>query len=195
EPPAADASAEATSYLPIPADGSQIEAVRWAAAGKTFILEGPPGTGKSQTITNLIANCLAQGQKVLFVAEKQAALNVVKQRLDDVGLGVLSLDVHGKNQTVAAVREQLTNALKATGGGSSSWDTLRARYREVVESLSRYPVQLHEDGPVDISAWSARQIILELGEGAGLQPAEEPAQSPEVEVPRSVVMGGVNLDE
>src|SRR5699024_6535162 len=64
EPPATDASAEATSYLPIPADGSQIEAVRWAAAGKTFILEGPPGTGKSQTITNLIANCLAQGQKV-----------------------------------------------------------------------------------------------------------------------------------
>src|SRR5699024_3019215 len=182
EPPAADASAEATSYLPIPADGSQIEAVRWAAAGKTFILEGPPGTGKSQTITNLIANCLAEGQKVLFVAEKQAALNVVKQRLDDVGLGVLSLDVHGKNQTVGSVREQLTHALKTTGGGSSSWNTLRARYREIVESLSRYPAQLHEEGPVDISAWSARQIILELSEDADLRPEEEARQPTAVEV-------------
>lgn len=77
--PAASALAEAEAYLPIAVDGSQLEAVRWAAAGRSFVLEGPPGTGKSQTITNLIANSLAEGRRVLFVAEKQAALDVVRR--------------------------------------------------------------------------------------------------------------------
>lgn len=180
-PPEPDPAAEAETYLPIPADGSQIEAIRWAAAGKSFILEGPPGTGKSQTITNLIAHLLAEGKKVLFVAEKQAALEVVKRRLDQVGLGTFSLDVHGKTQTIQDVRQQIQAALGARTESSSSWETARAQYRNLVDSLSNYPRLLHEPGPVDVSAWEARQVILELGTTAG---GVEPAV-----VPRAVAQG------
>ncbi|MFD4326086.1 DUF3320 domain-containing protein [Nocardioides sp. NPDC058538] len=155
-------TAEATTYLPIAADGSQLKAVRWAAAGKSFVLEGPPGTGKSQTITNLIANCLAEGKKVLFVAEKQAALDVVQRRLDAVGLGPFTLDLHGRKQTAAAVRRQLTEALETRTSTSASFTTLRDSYRSVVESLSKYPDQLHEAGPTGESAWGVRQALLEL---------------------------------
>src|SRR5690606_17854332 len=155
---------EATAYLPIPADGSQIKAVRWAAAGKSFILEGPPGTGKSQTITNLIAHLMAEGKKVLFVAEKQAALEVVKRRLDSVGLDQFTLDVHGANQTAMAVRRQLKEAIEAEAPRDPSWSTVRARYQRAVDSLSQYPRKLHETGPAGLSAWEARQVLLEIEE-------------------------------
>lgn len=111
--PPIDPLLEANVNLPIPADGSQIQAVQWASAGKSFILEGPPGTGKSQTITNLIAHLLSEGKKVLFVAEKQAALDVVKRRLTSVGLGTFSLDIHGRTQSVAEVRRQISEAIEA----------------------------------------------------------------------------------
>lgn len=185
EPPEPEDAAEATSYLPIPADGSQIEAVRWAAAGKSFILEGPPGTGKSQTITNLVAHCLAEGKKVLFVAEKQAALDVVKKRLDEVGLGTLSLDLHGKNQTASSVREQLDGALDIPVQASSSWEALRANYRTLIESLARYPQHLHGSGPMDMSAWDARQVLLELEQDS------DDGVTTVLDVPRRVVMGEV----
>ncbi len=74
---------------PVEADGSQMQAVAWAAAGRSFVLEGPPGTGKSQTITNMIAQLMSEGKTVLFVAEKQPALEVVQRRLAKVGLGSL----------------------------------------------------------------------------------------------------------
>ena len=78
---------ELGTAVPVPADSSQLRAVSDAVGGRTFVLEGPPGTGKSQTITNLLAHALASGRRVLFVAEKRAALDVVKKRLEAVGLG------------------------------------------------------------------------------------------------------------
>ena len=66
--------------VPIAADASQLSAICAAGKGKSFILHGPPGTGKSQTITNIIANALYQGKSVLFIAEKMAALSVVQKR-------------------------------------------------------------------------------------------------------------------
>ena len=66
---------------PLPADSSQLAAVVAAAEGRDFVLIGPPGTGKSQTIANIIAQCLASSKTVLFVAEKAAALDVVHRRL------------------------------------------------------------------------------------------------------------------
>jgi KaiC/GvpD/RAD55 family RecA-like ATPase len=80
-------------------------------AGRTFILQGPPGTGKSQTITNLLARALSEGKRVLFVAQKKDALDVVKKRLDDAGLGAFSLDLHDKAMTPKAVKEQLLNVI------------------------------------------------------------------------------------
>ena len=76
------------------ADSSQHSAIIDAAKGKNLVIEGPPGTGKSQTITNIIAIALAQGKSVLFVAEKLAALEVVKHRLEGAGLGEFCLELH-----------------------------------------------------------------------------------------------------
>jgi len=73
--------------VPLPADSSQLETVYAAMKGESFILDGPPGTGKSQTIANIIANSLYHGKKVLFVAEKEVALDVVKKRLNELNLG------------------------------------------------------------------------------------------------------------
>ncbi|MBX9245499.1 DUF4011 domain-containing protein, partial [Actinotalea ferrariae] len=183
--PEPDPTAEATTFLPVAADGSQIEAVRWARAGRSFVLEGPPGTGKSQTITNLVADCLAHGRSVLFVAEKQAALDVVKRRLDDVGLGVFSLDLHGRNQTINAVRSQLLRAIEHDSDRSPAWETLRDSYRSLTENLSRYPRQLHDEGPAGLSAWDARQVALSLRERGDVPDDALP------QLPTTLVLGTV----
>ncbi|MBK7820484.1 MAG: DUF4011 domain-containing protein [Tessaracoccus sp.] len=108
---------ELATQCPIPADGSQLVAVSDALAGRTFVLEGPPGTGKSQTIANLLARAIATGKKVLFVAEKRAALDVVSGRVDDVGLGAFTLDLHDKLSKPATVRRQIAQALDLTARG------------------------------------------------------------------------------
>lgn len=84
--------APADIVMPLPADSSQIAASLAAAQGRDFVIVGPPGTGKSQTIANMIATCLAARKTVLFVAEKTAALDVVYRRLHDHGLGDHCLD-------------------------------------------------------------------------------------------------------
>ncbi|MCR5078149.1 MAG: DUF4011 domain-containing protein, partial [Prevotella sp.] len=97
--------------LPVPADSSQMAAVMAAGQGRSFILYGPPGTGKSQTITNLIANALYQGKRVLFVAEKMAALSVVQKRLEKIHLGPFCLEMHSNKLTKRHVLDQLKRAL------------------------------------------------------------------------------------
>lgn len=93
------------------ADASQHKAIMDMAAGRDMAIEGPPGTGKSQTITNMIATALSQGKRVLFVAEKQAALRVVSDRLRAAGFGPLLLELHGdkasRTDVYAGVRERL----------------------------------------------------------------------------------------
>lgn len=93
--------------LPISADSSQLEAINAALEGRSFILHGPPGTGKSQTITNIIANALYNGKKVLFVAEKMAALEVVQNRLEAIGIGPFCLELHSNKAKKSSVIEQL----------------------------------------------------------------------------------------
>jgi hypothetical protein len=99
---------------PIPADSTQKRAVLWAKQGRTFVLQGPPGTGKSQTITNMVAECLLAGLRVLFVAEKGTALAVVQRRLDAIGLGPFTLNLHHEGSNAAEVRAQLKRSLTAT---------------------------------------------------------------------------------
>jgi superfamily II DNA or RNA helicase/very-short-patch-repair endonuclease len=100
------------TYQVLDADSSQQEAIEAAKRGKSFVLQGPPGTGKSQTIANIISEKLAAGERVLFVSEKQAALDVVKNRLDDVGLGRFCLEVHGEKATNTDVLGSLETELK-----------------------------------------------------------------------------------
>ena len=98
--------------VPLPCDSSQFDAVAESSKGTTFVLHGPPGTGKSQTITNMIANALSKGRRVLFVAEKQAALSVVKKRLDDIGIGDFCLEFStGRTADKAAIIKTIENTL------------------------------------------------------------------------------------
>lgn len=92
-------------------DGSQLSAIMQAAQGKTMVIEGPPGTGKSQTITNLLADCVARGKTVLFVAEKQAALNVVARNLERVGLRSLCLELHSHNTNKKSFHQSIVATL------------------------------------------------------------------------------------
>jgi very-short-patch-repair endonuclease len=103
-------SKEVTKEVPAlicDADVSQYSAVIDAISGKNLVLEGPPGTGKSQTITNIIAALIAKGKKVLFVAQKQAALDVVRNRLDNVGLSDYLLEVFSLKANKQIVMESI----------------------------------------------------------------------------------------
>ena len=110
-----DETAPAQVLTPLPCDSSQYSAIAESALGTTFVLHGPPGTGKSQTITNIIANALDEGKRVLFVAEKRAALDVVKKRLTDIGLGEFCLELHsGKTADKAEIVRKIENTLSLT---------------------------------------------------------------------------------
>ncbi|MGC1215628.1 MAG: DUF4011 domain-containing protein, partial [Micromonospora sp.] len=157
---------EAELHLPIPADGSQMQAIVMAERGQSFVLEGPPGTGKSQTITNMIARAVAAGRSVLFVAEKQAALEVVKRRLKQIGLGAFALDLHGRKQSLNAIRQQLRDALdQYDDGGDGDWTALETAYRTRLAPLVEYPEQVHTANPVGMSLWSAYEQVLAYGDG------------------------------
>jgi very-short-patch-repair endonuclease len=93
------------------ADGSQAEALAEVASGRSLVIQGPPGTGKSQTISNLIAEAVSQGKRVLFVAEKLAALEVVKRRLESAGLGELCLELHSNKASKKEVAGDLARTL------------------------------------------------------------------------------------
>ncbi|MGP9609440.1 DUF4011 domain-containing protein [Corynebacterium sp. AOP36-E1-14] len=152
--------------LPVPADGAQLRAITAAAAGYSFVLEGPPGTGKSQTITNLIAQCMNLGKRVLFVAEKQAALDVVRDRLSRVGLGPFTLDLHGTEQRPAAIRQQLKEAIDAEMHYDMHlWDAAVANLRARLAPLSEYPGQIHDANGAGYSLWSAVSTLTVDGEG------------------------------
>ncbi len=107
-----------TTIVPTSADASQLAAICAAGKGESFVLHGPPGTGKSQTITNMIANALFQGKRVLFVAEKMAALSVVEKRLDKLGIGEFCLELHSNKAQKRAVLAQLNDALEVGKLGS-----------------------------------------------------------------------------
>ncbi len=96
------------------ADSSQALAIHDVSEGRNLVIQGPPGTGKSQTITNLIAASIAKGKRVLFVAEKMAALEVVKRNLDKVGLGNACLELHSHKMNKKAVVDELKRILNTS---------------------------------------------------------------------------------
>ena len=100
--------------IPLDVDSSQMEAIVESGRGRSFILHGPPGTGKSQTITNMIANALYQGKRVLFVAEKMAALSVVQSRLEKINLAPFCLELHSNKATKKHFLEQMDQVLRVT---------------------------------------------------------------------------------
>lgn len=122
------------------ADASQVSAVIDAAAGTSLVIQGPPGTGKSQTITNIIANAVWQGKSILFVSEKMAALGVVKDRLDHMGLGLFCLEVHSAKASKAQVLKALKERMDAGRVRSNAEEIERARtaLQEARQRLTDY---------------------------------------------------------
>jgi len=129
----------------VDADSSQIEAIEMAKTGKSFVLQGPPGTGKSQTITNIIAECLHDGKKILFVSEKQAALNVVYNNLKKVDLQDFCLELHSYKANKKAVIAELMRTIETPATQVSS--KVNSEIREKIESqkqLDHYAEALHK---------------------------------------------------
>lgn len=121
----------------IDADSSQILAMISSRGGKSLLIQGPPGTGKSQTITNLIADAVGQGKKVLFVAEKMAALDVVKRKLDAIGLGEICLELHSSK---ANKKEFYTELIRILALGRPNADNLE----QDVNLLDKHKAELND---------------------------------------------------
>ena len=132
------------TFCPLSSDSSQLAAVHAAAAGKSFVLHGPPGTGKSQTITNIIAHNLALGKTVLFVSEKRAALEVVHRRLTESGLGPFCLELHSNKSHKKGVLSQLEQALNAhVGHSAEEWLAEAQKLAATRKELNAFVTALH----------------------------------------------------
>jgi len=125
------------------ADSSQQEAVEAVRRGESMVLIGPPGTGKSQTIANMIAAKLSEGKTVLFVSEKMAALDVVKRRLDACGLGDHILELHSTSPVKQEVLDSLTAPLRPDNNPQQVDEGKLAQMRSLREELNAYARALH----------------------------------------------------
>lgn len=146
--------------LPISTDNSQLNAVKNAHQNKTFILHGPPGTGKSQTITNIIADALANDKKVLFVAAKKAALDVVHSRLENIGLGAFCLELHSNKSKKSDVLKQFERTLEVPKyqiNANFAEEAKRLDHRKL--ELGKYINQLHKKFKI---GWSLFDTISYL---------------------------------
>lgn len=144
------------------ADSSQAEAIHHVLQGKHMVLQGPPGTGKSQTITNMIAGLIAQGKTVLFVAEKEAALSVVEERLKKVGLGHATLALHSKDAKKTALRDSLFQAMQQRRLNTPSQGE-DAHLSELVTLLHALPQDLNTPiGRGSVTPFAAMGRLLEL---------------------------------
>ncbi|MEZ5648098.1 MAG: DUF4011 domain-containing protein [Alphaproteobacteria bacterium] len=132
-------------FCPLPADSTQLAAVIASTKGKSFVLIGPPGTGKSQTITNIIAHALGTGRSVLFVSEKMAALNVVYRRLKDLGLHDFCLELHSSQARKPDVLKQLQNSSMAREAFSvDEWQRQASHLKALRDRLNGYATALHQ---------------------------------------------------
>lgn len=147
-------------FCPLPSDSSQLSAVLSAAQGHDFVLIGPPGTGKSQTIVNMIAQFIAQQKRVLFVSEKIAALDVVYRRLREVGLGEFCLEVHSNKSKKTEVLSQLNSAWEARGtADATTWQIEAKRLQGHRDALNLYVERLHECYPNGYTIYNAIGIV------------------------------------
>jgi len=150
-----------STHQVVDADSSQLRAIAAVAQGHDLVVEGPPGTGKSQTITNLIATSLAAGKSVLFVAEKQAALSVVHSRLVAAGLGEFCLELHSNKANKRAVVQQIGQALDASLQSVSHSASAMERLPRIRADLTAYARALH--APFGSLGWSPFRVYGEFG--------------------------------
>lgn len=131
-------------FLVTDADSSQHQAISAVLRGRNAVIVGPPGTGKSQTIANIIAGAAADGKRVLFVAEKRAAIEAVTDRLADIGLGRLVFDLHQRKVNRRHVAEQLAVAIERAGSElPPELNGLHERLSASRRQAALHPADLH----------------------------------------------------
>jgi hypothetical protein len=144
----------------VDADSSQSVVIDDARRGQNLVIQGPPGTGKSQTIANLIGAAVRDGKRVLFVAEKLAALSVVKARLDHIGLGDMCLELHSNKVKKAAVLDDLRRTLELDRPQLGDFEGAIRRLSEVTRQLDAHVAALH--GVLEPYGLTAYEIIGQL---------------------------------
>jgi superfamily I DNA and/or RNA helicase len=130
-------------YNVVDADSSQIAVIEESKSGKNMVVEGPPGTGKSQTIVNLISELIANQKTVLFVSEKMAALEVVKSRLDSIGLGEFCLELHSHKSNKKNVLKELERSIYSQHETLKSFDEEFDELEKLKLELNQYNHVLH----------------------------------------------------
>ena len=158
-------------YHVMDADPSQIAVIEDVKSRTNLVVEGPPGTGKSQTITNIIAELLATGKSVLFVSEKMAALEVVKNRLDDVGIGDFCLELHSRKSNKKEVLKELERTInkqyRQPKSLSDDFDKLESLKKELngYATALREPIGKLEQSPFNL--FCMKEISIQYFENIG----------------------------
>lgn len=156
---------------PLPMDSSQLTVLAAADKGKSFVIEGPPGTGKSQTISNLIAHLIAKGKSVLFVSEKMAALEVVYRRLEQIGLGRFCLQLHSNKANKKEVLSQLKQSWdNATNSIEDNWLNKSNELLKVRADLNNTVKAIHTPGTNGLTPYFAMGQYVRNNKFADLVP-------------------------
>lgn len=166
EPSQPDRTAPADEFLILDADSSQNYAINAAISGSHVVIKGPPGTGKSQTISNLIAGLMARGKRVLFVAEKRAAIDAVLSRLGSAELDTWVMDLHDGLTNRRRVAQQLAETLeRASRTGIHDVGALHRELATSRERLVNHSQMMHvKREPWGISAYQLQARRLQAGD-------------------------------
>lgn len=151
----------------VDADSSQTLAIEQVRRGASLVIQGPPGTGKSQSITNIIATAVLEGKRVLFVAEKLAALEVVFRRLDREGLGDLCLQIHSNRANKRAVLEEIGRTWRLGRPKQKNADRILQRLKARRDELNAHCDRLHAaHGTTELSPYQVLGGLVALGSRA-----------------------------
>ena len=172
DPSRPDTDPPKDEFLPLDADSSQHVAINRALGGESLVIQGPPGTGKSQTIANLITAFVARGKRVLFVAEKRAAIEAVTKRLETVGLDSLLMDMHGGVTSRRELARTLATSLKSIATiRSYDFSDLHSNLTEYRSALIANEAALHEGRePWKISLYEMMERLLSVPPPARARP-------------------------
>ncbi len=164
--PVADAPEE--DYSVLDADSSQRSAINAVLSGRSLVIHGPPGTGKSQTIANLIAALVARGRKVMFVAEKRAAIDAVLSRLKGVDLGDMVLDIHDGTRDRLRIARDLGETLDlAQRAAEPDVGTLHRRLIDRQRRLNQHTTALHQvHEPWGVTPFEVQSALLGIPDEA-----------------------------
>ena len=138
----------------VDSDSSQTVAIHEVRRNRNIVIQGPPGTGKSQTIANIVASAVADGKTVLFVAEKMAALEVVKRRLDKAGVGDACIELHSNKANKRAVLQELKRTWELGSPTGDAPTALDARLAEVRDKLNGHADRMNcAQGPAGLTPY------------------------------------------